>query len=110
MLLKMSHEKKTKVVFKRSPKKDKKYMATFELTNGHTKSVHFGAAGYQNYGGVGKEKHLSKKRKENYIKRHSKNEDFNKPMTAGSLSRWVLWNKDTFSKSVADYKRRFNFD
>ncbi len=108
MLLKMSQ--KTKVVFKRSPKKDKKYMATFVNPNGHTKSVHFGAAGYSNYGGVGKEKHLSKKRKENYIKRHSAREDFNKPMTAGSLSRWVLWNKESFRKSVADYKRRFNFD
>ena len=101
---------KIKVIFKKSPKKDKKYMATFVSPNGHTKSVHFGAAGYENYGGVGAARHLSKKRKENYIKRHSAREDFNKPMTAGSLSRWVLWNKPSFRLSVKDYKRRFNFD
>lgn len=102
--------RKMKVVFKKSPKKDKKYMATFVSPNGHTKSVHFGAAGYENYGGVGKNKHLSKKRKENYIKRHSPRENFNKPMTAGSLSRWILWNKTSFKESVKDYKRRFKFD
>ena len=35
-------------------------------------------------------------------------EDFNKFMTACSLSRWVLWNKPTISASIKDYKKRFN--
>ena len=96
------------VSIKRSPKKDKKYVATFESPNGRTKSVHFGAKGYQNYGGVGGEKHLSEKRKKSYIRRHKKRENWKSPTTSGSLSRWILWNKKSFRESVKDYKKRFN--
>ena len=51
--------------------------------------------------------HKDLARKEMYIKRHQKNEDWNNPMTAGALSRWILWNNPTLSESIADYKRRF---
>ena len=101
--------KKTKVSFTKSPNKNKKYMATFIQPNGHVKHVNFGASGYQNYGGVGKSRHLSESRKKAYIKRHSARENFNDPLTPGSLSRWCLWNKKTFSESVKDYKKRFHF-
>jgi hypothetical protein len=62
----------------------------------------------QNYGGVGQERHLDEKRKKSYIQRHRSREDWSSPKTAGALSRWVLWNKDTLRKSITDYKRRFN--
>jgi hypothetical protein len=82
----------------------KKYDAYF--TDGTITS--FGAKGYQNYGGVGKEKHLDENRKKAYLKRHSTTEDWNKFKSAGALSRWILWNKPSFRESVADYKKRFN--
>ena len=92
---------------KKSPKKDKKYVATFSR-NGRIKQTHFGAKGYQNYGGVGKERHLSEVRKKRYIKRHKGKENWNDPTTAGSLSRWVLWDKKSFSEGVKSFKKRFN--
>jgi len=92
---------------KKSPKKDKKYVATFSR-NGRIKKTHFGAKGYQNYGGVGKERHLSEERKKRYIKRHKGKENWNDPTTAGSLSRWILWHKKSFREGVKAYKKRFN--
>ena len=29
-------------------------------------------------------------------------------MTAGALSRWILWNKPTISGSLKDIQKRFN--
>ena len=96
------------IVFRFFLKKDKKYVATFKSPNGRLKSVHFGAKGYQNYGGVGKERHLSEERKKRYIKRHKGKENWNDPTTAGSLSRWILWHKKSFREGVKAYKKRFN--
>ena len=88
----------------KSPKPEKKYRAHFS-DGTHTD---FGAKGMQNYGGVGKERHLDKERKKRYLSRHRSRENWNSPKTPGSLSRWILWNKDTLKKSIADYKKKFN--
>ena len=102
---KMSKGGKLKLVkIVRSPRPEKKLRAYFS-DGTHTD---FGAKGMQNYGGVGKERHLDENRKKSYIQRHKSRENWSSPKTAGALSRWVLWNKDTLQKSVADYKRRFN--
>jgi hypothetical protein len=82
-----------------SPLSDKKYKAQF--TDG--KVVHFGAKGYSDY-----TIHKNEERKRLYILRHKKNEDWNNPFTAGSLSRFVLWNLPSLKESIADYKKRFN--
>ncbi len=95
------------ISIKTSPKKDKKLVATFCTEKGRLKQVHFGAKGYQNYGGVGEERHLSKSRKSSYIRRHKSREDWSIPDAKGTLSRYVLWNKSTLRASIADYKRRF---
>jgi hypothetical protein len=92
------------ISIKKSTRSDKKLMATF--SDGTI--THFGASGYQNYGGVGKERHLDKERKERYIERHKSRENWSDPRTAGALSRFVLWNKDTLKSSILDYKKRFN--
>jgi hypothetical protein len=42
-----------------------------------------------------------------YLERHSK-ENWNDWMSAGSLSRWLLWNKKSISASYNDYLKRFN--
>jgi len=103
-LSKKSSGKLKLVKIVKSPKPEKKYRAHFS-DGTHTD---FGARGMQNYGGVGKERHLDKERKKRYISRHKSRENWNSPKTPGSLSRWILWNKDTLRKSIADYKKRFN--
>lgn len=37
----------------------------------------------------------------------AKNENWIDPMTAGALSRYILWNPPTLQASTADYARRF---
>ena len=80
-------------------------MATFD--NGRT--IHFGASGYMDYTKYYKQDpKLSKQKKESYLARHRVNEDWNDVMSAGALSRWILWNKTTIEASVKDFKNRFN--
>ena len=52
-------------------------------------------------------KHRDPKRKERYLKRHQAREDWNNPLTAGALSRWILWNKETLKASIEDFENRF---
>jgi len=80
----------------------KKYKAVFRLYTGRTKTIHFGAKGYEDF-----TTHGDVRRKNLYIKRHEAREDFNNPLTAGALSRWLLWNKPTLEASITDYRRRF---
>ena len=95
---------------KPSTKQDKKYMATFCLCKGESKccdkekkTVHFGQKGSSTY-----IDHKDDKKKEAYLARHRANENWDKPTTAGSLSRYILWNKTTLKDSIADFKKRFN--
>ena len=82
-------------LLKKSPRKTKKYQLVGSGVN-----IHFGAKGYQDY-----TTHHDDQRKERYIKRHS-NEDWTK-INAGSLSRYILWNKKTLTASVKDFEKRF---
>ena len=96
-------KKPYKVVIKNSPRKEKKKVAIFYDKDGtKIRTVHFGAKGMSDY-----TKHKDKERKSRYLKRHKSNEKWRSPMTAGALSRWVLWNKPSYKRSVSDYKRRF---
>ena len=81
----------------------KKFKAVFRLDNGKTKTTHFGAAGMEDF-----TIHKNEERKKHYIQRHRVTENFTDPTTAGALSRWILWNKPSFSASLADFKRRFH--
>ena len=51
--------------------------------------------------------HKDDERKERYINRHKKNEDWNNIYTAGFWSRWILWNKPSISESIRDTNNRF---
>jgi hypothetical protein len=83
-----------------SERKDKRYVATFD--NG--KKVHFGLKNGQTY-----IDHLDKAKRDAYLKRHQKNEDWTNPYTAGALSRWILWGDSTnINKNISDFKKRFN--
>ncbi len=87
-----------------SKKEGKKYTAIFYDDNKKkVKTTHFGAAGMSDF-----TIHKDKERRQRYLDRHRARENWNKFMTAGALSRWLLWNKPTFSGSYADYRKRFN--
>lgn len=91
---------------KKSHRPDKKFDAVFETPEGRLKTTSFGAAGMSDY-----TKHKNATRKNRYLARHSgMGEHWNDPTTAGSLSRWILWNKKTLKSSIADYKRRFKYN
>ena len=76
-----------------------KYVAVFD----DGKEVKFGASGYSDY-----TIHKDEARKERYLDRHRKNENWNDPQTPGALSRWILWNKPSLQESINDFKRRFD--
>ena len=92
------------VVIKKSSKPEKKLMAVFTLENGRKKTTHFGSTGMDDY-----TKTRNKEQRTRYLKRHRRRENWNNPVSAGALSRWILWNKETRSGALTDYKRRFNF-
>ena len=83
----------------KSDKPDKKY---YIITN-KNKNVYFGAAGMSDY-----TIHKDEARKQRYINRHQKNENWNDINTAGAWSRWLLWNKPSIRASYSDIKSRFN--
>ena len=95
--------KPIKVIIKKSTKPEKKLMAIFTMDNGRTRTTHFGASGMDDY-----TKTRDKEQKQRYLKRHRRNENWNNPLSAGALSRWILWNKETRGASINDFKRRFN--
>ena len=88
---------------KKSNKKGKILMAIFDCPKCNVKKIiHFGASGMSDF-----TKHKDPQRKERYLKRHKKNENWNNPLTAGALSRWILWNKPTLKASIEDFENRF---
>ena len=97
-------KKYDKVVIKSSTKAGKKMMATFSNSKGgRTKTIHFGAAGMDDY-----TKTRDKAQRARYISRHRRNENWTVPDTAGSLSRHILWHKETRGASISAFKKRFN--
>ena len=93
-----------KVIIKKSTNLKKKYMAVFYENGKKIKTTHFGCAGMSDY-----TKHKDPARKQRYMNRHKATEDWSKPMSAGALSRYILWNKPTLKSSISDYKKRFNY-
>ncbi len=97
------------VIIKKSPKKEKKLRAIFTYDNGNKMYIDFGATGYMDYIlYYKKDVTNANKRKKAYLKRHRPNENWNDYMSAGSLSRWILWNKPTLHQSLTNYKNKFN--
>lgn len=88
----------------KSNRDDKKYQAKFYDTNGNIiKTTHFGQKNASDM-----TIHKDEQRKQSYLSRHRKGENWNNYMTAGALSRWILWNKPTLQASINDYVKKFN--
>lgn len=96
-----------KVIISLSDKPNKRYTAIFFDNDKKVKTTHFG---YKDKDGFGSTyiDHKNDDIKDAYIARHRVNEDFNNYMSAGSLSRYILWNKKTLRESITDYKQRFS--
>ena len=82
----------------------KKFVAVFYDENKNkVKTTHFGSAGMSDYT-INKDD----KRKQLYLDRHKKNENWNDFTSAGSLSRFLLWNEKTLESSFKYYLNKFN--
>ena len=89
---------------KPSTRRDKKWMVHIQWLGGETRTIHFGAKGYQDY-----TTHGDSARQARYITRHRSREDWGRSgmRTAGFWSRWLLWNKRTLDQSKRDVAKRF---
>jgi Tfp pilus assembly protein FimT len=83
----------------KSDRPDKKY---FIITNDN-KKIYFGQASASDF-----TLHKDEARKQRYINRHKKNENWNNKDTAGFWSRWLLWEKPTIKESYDNIKKKFN--
>jgi len=87
-----------------STRKYKKYAAVFyDKDRKKVKTVHIGDSRYKDY-----TQGTSEEQRNAYINRHQKNEDWNDYMSAGSLSRFILWEYKDFDKAVREYRKKFN--
>lgn len=80
-----------------------KYVGVFTDEDGKETRVKFGASGYSDL-----TQHRDRRRRSLYLARHRKNENWNSPMTAGALSRWILWETPSLEQNVKLFRSRFN--
>jgi hypothetical protein len=101
-----------KVIIKSSTNPKKKHMAIFYEKDKDgkmkkKKTTHFGSAGMMDYTLSGGDK----ARRKRYLDRHRKRENWNNPMSAGALSKWILWGDSTSkTANIRAFKRRFNLN
>ncbi len=88
---------------KESDKPDKKLMATFQMSEGRTKTTHFGSKGMDDYT-ITKDK----EQRDRYRQRHKKDLETKDPTRAGYLAWYILWNKPTIKESIKTFKKKFN--
>nr|WPF46477.1 MAG: putative cysteine protease [Lake Baikal virophage 3] len=90
-------------LLKIQPAKDgvHKYNALFKI-NGEYKTVPFGQRGASDL-----TIHNQPLRMRNYLARHKPRENWNDPLSAGALSRWILWSANSLKEGVANYKKHF---
>ena len=88
----------TEIVISKSNNKNKKYDARID----GRKTISFGASGMSDY-----TIHKDDERKQRYLDRHRKNENWADYNTAGFYAKNLLWNKKTLSESIKDTNTRF---
>lgn len=85
-----------------APKDRKRAIAFFLMDNGKTIKRKFGSAvGFTYFDGASDEKRNA------YIARHKVREDFNDVFSAGSISRFVLWEFRSRNEIEKFYNRKF---
>ena len=88
----------TEIIISKSNNKNKKFDARID----GKKTVSFGSAQHSDF-----TKHKDPERKQRYIDRHRKREDWSDPTTAGFMSKNLLWNKKTLTESIQDTNKIF---
>tara|TARA_R110002012_G_scaffold15084_4_gene61021 strand:+ start:683 stop:1024 length:342 start_codon:yes stop_codon:yes gene_type:complete len=99
----------------KSQKPAKKYDAYFKLDNGKEKIVSFGSSGMRDYTLINdknSEFYLPKLidrnvTKASYLRRHRARENWENFLSAGALSRWLLWDRKTLAAAIKAFKKRF---
>lgn len=87
-----------------SNKPDKKFVAKFQTDAGRTRSVHFGAAGMDDF-----TKTHSVDQRSKYRQRHAKDLASNDPTKAGYLSYYLLWGDSTsLHANIAHFRHKFD--
>lgn len=91
------------IIISNSDRPNKKYKVVID----DKKTIHFGQKGASDY-----TIHKNDDRKERYINRHKKREDWNKSgiETAGFWSKNLLWNKKTLRDSINDINKKYNIN
>jgi hypothetical protein len=88
----------------KSKLENKRYTAFFfNKERKKIKTTHFGLKKGQTF-----IDHKDEERKQRYLNRHEKNENWNDYMSSGSLSRWLLWHKPSLAASYSSYLKNFN--
>lgn len=85
----------------KSPNRAKKY----RIVTPEGRTIDFGAYGYQDF-----TTHKDESRKQRYIARHKKRENWTSKgiNTAGFWSYHLLWNKETIPLAVGDIESKYN--
>lgn len=92
----------------RSTRRGKKLKAVFFSETEKIKTVHFGGSGCKDfikYSAI--DPALAKRKRAAYIKRHRVKENWRYPMRAGTLSRYILWEKPTLDRSIKKFAVMF---
>ena len=93
-----------KLTITTSDKSEKKSKAVFTKPDGKTKTIYFGASGYDDY-----TTHHDKDRRLLYRQRHEKDLKGD-PMRAGYLSYYILWGDSTnLQTNIKLFKNKFGF-
>ena len=94
------------VAITESHKKNKKLVAVFYGPNmrGCT-MIHFGSKSGKSF-----IDHRDEKKRKAWLARHSTKSKFDDPMDATTLSRWVLWDRETLDDSIVSFRMRFDLD
>lgn len=92
----------------RSSRRGNKLKAVFFKENKKIKTVHFGGSGCKDfikYSAI--DPVLAKRKRAAYIERHRVMENWRDPMRAGTLSRYILWEKPTLERSIKKFAMIF---
>ena len=93
------------VQLKKSEIDGKKYTAVFyDDDRKKIKTTHFGQAGANDFTSHGED---AEERKKLYLERHKNSENWADYKSAGSLAKYILWNKPSVSASFNSYLKTF---
>lgn len=89
-------------VLRESKRANKKWVVVDTSTGSE---VHFGHRDYEDY-----TSHKDQERKELYLKRHAKTENWRDLSSAGAWARHLLWSEPSLDEAIKQMERRFKIE